>query len=42
MNKADDKLNAKKFSSLKYPECTFGGDHNGEAMNLICLEKDCL
>ncbi|CAK62454.1 unnamed protein product (macronuclear) [Paramecium tetraurelia] len=42
MNKPDDKFNIKKFSSLQYPQCPFGGDHSGEAMSLICLEKDCL
>ncbi|CAD8054837.1 unnamed protein product [Paramecium primaurelia] len=42
MNKSDDKLNIKKFSSLQYPQCPIGGDHSGETMSLICLEKDCL
>lgn len=41
MNKADEKLNIKKFSNLKYPKCPLGGDHSGEIMSLICLDKDC-
>ncbi|CAD8159903.1 unnamed protein product [Paramecium octaurelia] len=41
MNKPDDKQNIKNYGSIQYPECTLGGNHSGEILSLICLEKEC-
>ncbi|CAD8157539.1 unnamed protein product [Paramecium pentaurelia] len=41
MNKPDDKQNVKKYSNIQYPECNLGGNHSGEILSLICLEKEC-
>jgi hypothetical protein len=29
-------------NEFKYPECTRGDFHNGEVLNLVCLEPKCI
>lgn len=31
-----------KAEQFRYPECGKGGDHIGEALNLVCLEPNCI